>query len=131
MLTHLGGYTVIQTFHRRMTMQKSLYEAISELQEKKFSINSIFDLKKLFLSFNLNLEIEISSHSVWSFIWNLSNDSFSGVLDLHLKPQVLDQFGNVFAPNFSRSFRIQEPSIKRDAITKKFFECVIEQLERL
>lgn len=112
-------------------MQKSLYEAISELQEKKFSINSILDLKKLFLSFNLKLEIEISSHSVWSFIWNLSSNSFSGVLDLHLKPQILDQFGNVFAPNFSRSFCIQEPSIKIDAITKKFLECVIGQLERL
>jgi len=112
-------------------MQKSLYEAISELQ-KKPSFTTISALKEFLLELSLNLEVEISSHSVWSFIWNLNDDSFSGVADLCLKPQLFENFGNIFEPSCSGTFCVQDPSICKDIITKKNLDCRgIEKIAKL
>ena len=112
-------------------MQKSLYEAISSLQEKKSSLTTISSLKSLLLELNLNLEVEVSSFSAWSFLWNVAEDELSGVLDIQLKPRLLDNAGNVLESRFSRSFRVQECSIAKGALKEKLLACVVSELKGL
>ena len=91
----------------------------------------ISDLKSLLLELNLSLEVEVSSFLAWSFIWNFGDDSMSGVLDIQLKPRLLDNFGGTLEPRHSRSFRMQELSISKSSIKEKLLECIVGELGSL
>ena len=112
-------------------MLNQAYNAVRQLQEKKSSLHKISDLRQLLLELNLSLEVEVSSFSAWSFLWNFSEEELSGVLDIQLKPRLLDSAGNILEPRHSRSFRIQEGSIAKEALKEKLLACIVGELQNL
>ena len=123
----LEGYTVITSFHRRMTMQKSSYQ-----HAKKFPNPEFLALKKHFNQKNLHIEVEFSSASVWSLTWNPSDDVFSGVLELSVKPRLVDQHGVVqHEHKYGKTFRVEEFSISKSCLKENFLSFVLEEIKGL
>jgi hypothetical protein len=126
-----------QHFNRRMTMQKSLYEAIFELQEKKPSLTTISALKRLLLELNLNFEVEISSSRVWICKLDLLKDRFSGVIDLEIWPRVVWKKGTSFDatqchrhPN-KFSFHFEGTNISKEFLKKNFLNILLDDIVNL
>lgn len=112
-------------------MLHTAYSAVRQLQEKKFPIHDFSALNELFSSKHLAIEIEISSSTVWCCTWCASDGSICGVLELHIRPRILDSLGNVLEPYHARRFCIQETSISKVALKKKILECVVSELQSL
>jgi len=76
---------------------------------KNSSTKDFLALKQYFEQQNLQIELEISSDSVWSCVLNLSEDMFSGVLDLQIRPRILDLKGHLEAESrFASRFRVEQ-----------------------
>jgi len=83
------------------------YAAAKQFQSKFSDIHSIQDLKFLLRSSKLELSIRISSPTVWILDWDVSNDTFSGTLELRLEPTL--KIGDKTIQMHERSFRVQGP----------------------
>ena len=118
-------------------MQKSLYEAISKLQEKKSSLTTISALKRLLLELNLNFEVEISSSRVWGCKLDLIEDIFCGVIDLEIRPMVIGQDDVRFDatqchrhPN-NFGFHFEGTNISRELLKKSFLNILLGDIVNL
>lgn len=112
-------------------MLHTAYSVIRRLQEKKFPIHDFSDLNEMFLSNCITFEIEISSATVWCCTWCVSDDNISGVLDLHIRPRILDSLGNVFESYHARTFRIENLGISKDMLKQRILEFVVSELQGL
>ena len=110
-----------------MTMQKSSYQ-----HAKKFPNPEFLALKKRFDQQNLRIEVEFSSASVWSLTWNPSDNVFSGVLELSIKPRLVDQHGVVqHERKHGKTFRVEEFSISKSCLKENFLRFVLNEIKGL
>ena len=108
-------------------MQKSSYQ-----HAKKFPNPEFLALKKRFDQQNLRIEVEFSSASVWSLTWNPSDNVFSGVLELSIKPRLVDQHGVVqHERNHGKTFRVEEFSISKSCLKENFLRFVLNEIKGL
>ncbi len=114
-------------------MQKSLYRAISSSQyffSQNQKNNEFQTIKNLFEAQNLHFEVEFSSASIWVLTWNISNNTFSGVLDLSIRPRLVDQNGVVqHEQRYPRTFRVEEPLVEKDLLKEKFLSFVLDEIK--
>ena len=108
-------------------MQKSSYQ-----HAKKFPNPEFLALKKRFDQQNLRIEVEFSSASVWSLTWNPSDNVFSGVLELSIKPRLVDQHGVVqHERKHGKTFRVEEFSISKSCLKENFLRFVLNEIKGL
>ena len=108
-------------------MQKSSYQ-----HEKNFPNPEFLALKKRFEQQNLHIEVEFSSASVWSLSWHLIDNTFSGVLELSIKPKLVDQHGVVqHERKYGKTFRVEEFSISKSCLKENFLRFVLDEIKGL
>ena len=113
-------------------MLDTAYTAVRQTQEKKFPNSEFLALKKRFAEQKLHIEVEIASASVWSLTWNLTGESFSGVLELSIRPRLVDQHGVVqHERKYGKTFRVEEPSISKPCLKESFLRFVLDEIKGL
>ena len=116
----------------RKAMLNQAYTAVRQTQEKNFPNPEFLAIKKRFKQQSLHIEVEIASCSVWAFNWNLSQNSISGMLNLEVRPKLVDSKGNVMhEQRSSRRFRVEEPLISKELLQERFFEFLIGEIKGL
>ena len=113
-------------------MLNQAYTAVRQTQEKNFPNSEFLALKKRFAEKNLHIEVEIASASVWSISWNLTDNTFSGVVDLSIKPKLVDQHGVAqYEHSYSRTFRLGAPLITKASLKERFLAFMLDEIKGL
>ena len=100
--------------------------------EKNFPNNEFQALQKLFEDQNLHVEVDFSSASIWILTWNPVENTFSGVVDISVKPKLVDQHGVVqHEKRYPRTFRVEEPLIEKNALKVKLYAFVLDEIKDL
>lgn len=100
--------------------------------EKKFPNPEFLALKQHFEQQSLSIEVEFSSASVWALTWNPPDDVFSGVLDISIRPRLVDQHGMVqHEHKYPKTFRVEDPSISKSLLKERFLRLLIDEINGL